>query len=121
MIESVLYPSPYSGCQSFPGWPRNAPGPRIRSWEPRTLQTRLKANLSVDAYRPGHENRRGEFRREVCAPLPVTGGAARTQPPYNLHSIAGPSATGPWTLRTDGQGFAVGGIGASSAHSLGLT
>ena len=99
MIQSVLYPSPYSGCRNFSGWPKDpCQGPPPSAYPP---HSRASAPLlCVDRYRAGCKDRNGfwwDHRANLSPPRakiryvgPVQGGK---------FTISGPSTAGPVTVR----------------------
>lgn len=136
LIQSVLFTSPYSGCRKFSGWKpdpctpvsyqsnfgsRQSPGPimcadKARGSKPQycqlqsgpSLRTRIWTRF-IPAY--GNPPDRPYDQRRIQTVSIV---------PYKLRPIAGPSATGPFTYRSQGQLRSVGGIGATG-HNQGLT
>jgi hypothetical protein len=132
LIQSVLYPSPYSGCKAFSGWAvtrqPQAPG---AYWPPQTFgpssgrgRNAPGAILSVDSYRPGWAERR--VSKSLVAPgqLPPRAILTLCTPTQKgKFTIQGPSTAGPWTtyshwdeLGTDEYGSASHGAG----HNFGL-
>lgn len=109
MIQSVLFQSPYSGCPSFSGWPKEPcqkPVPEGGDCR-KIISTRASAPLCVDKYRPGW--------RELNPIKVATAGLQpiqyRTCPVIRRISFKvcqDPSANGPWTIRhPDGLSFSV--------------
>lgn len=144
LIQSVLFPSPYSGCRSFSGWPKQTcPGITV-STEGRQ-QTGRGPLFCVDPARrpaPGAQNvQRGHFRPsapypswvlgpggEPVKPMPTFCTQVPGKPPYNIaKGIRGPSTMGPLTYGIAGgvvyasQDYVVGSSGQSSQHNLGWT
>jgi hypothetical protein len=121
LIQSVLFGSPYSGCQRFSGWPKEpchkAPG---TVWP--AQRNAPGALLCVDHY---HKSLR--IRQRV--PEPKWGPCRATQtvmiaPQAGRFTICGPSTVGPWTRFShwDEKGtdeYSTTGLGGSG-HNYGL-
>ena len=103
-VQSVLFQSPYSGCPSFSGWPKDpCQKPALQGGHLQVARNVQGPLLCVDRYRPGSKTRNGYWwdlrgnpsppRAQIRCIGPVQGGK---------FTIAGPSTTGPWTVRVPG-------------------
>ena len=140
-IQSVLYPSPYSGCGNFSGWPKKTcNGPR--SWTPATPSNVPGARLCVDRFPKaagGQVLQKVHHRPSLpypgailgpgtqgLKPMPHIIRAPTPRPAYNLHAIAGPSSLGPFTVLESwdpwiGDENFTGGVSRGAWHSLGVS
>jgi hypothetical protein len=142
MIESVLFQSPYSGCCKFSGWKPvrnytapntqwpsayNAPGAIICSDRSRKPTGPLKPLLAQARPSQPYPRVIAGVGGEALKPMPSAWTQKVGKPPYNLHAIAGPSSTGPYTygiatgISTTLVDFVVGTAGQAHGGSQGLT
>lgn len=97
LVQSVLFQSPYSGCRSFSGWPKDpCQGPPPSSYPPQ--QTSLAPRLCVDSYRPGFRQR-NPIKIATAGLQPVQRRACPVIPTRSFKVCQGPSTMGPMTIR----------------------
>lgn len=140
-IQSVLFQSPYSGCPAFSGWkkpvcpqapntqwpsPYKAPGAIL--CVDRCLRRPSPQNVQQVHFRPTLPYPGYIGQLPPLNPMPSAWTQKVGAPPYNLHALAGPSSTGPYTYQI-GSGLPSGGnpenvVGTGSmcsTHNLGLS
>lgn len=112
-VQSVLFKSPYSGCAQFSGWKKAACGTIPSPYWP-AQNNAPGARMCVDRFRKAqglpvlqrvHYRPSRPYPGAVCGaggealkPAPRIVRPTPPKPAYNLHAIAGPSATGPYTF-----------------------
>jgi hypothetical protein len=120
-VQSVLYPSPYSGCRRFSGWPRPPTPPGTTAPSPYNAPGAI---LCVDRYQKTFKPlptpaspRYGPPRATVTCSTPTQGGR---------FTVAGPSSKGPFTygqqsgITWEGDTDWPISSGGGSSHNLGL-
>jgi hypothetical protein len=94
-----LFRSPYSGCEWFSGWPKAECPSKPVHWTPRTPTASRNAALCVDSYRPGWRQR-NPIQVATAGLQPIQTRRCPSPPTQaGRFTIAGPSSTGPWTIR----------------------